>query len=348
MSTNRTERLLNLVIALSATRRWLAKEQIRHAVPQYEACESTEAFDRMFERDKEDLRELGVPLVTGSYEAWFDDEVGYRIDRDAYPLPLVELTPVELSVLALASRVWQQATLAGPAARALVKLKALGVGVDTERLAGLEPRVRAGEAAFEPLYAATRDGVPVGFGYRKPIRARPAQDGGTPAHAPPVEQRRVAPWALTNRGGWWYLVGRDLDRQAPRVFRLSRIQLPVRRIGSAGSVVVPEGIDPAAMVGRGRGESDSRTARLRLGPQRAMALRVRPDARETGADLLELPVGDVARFAEELAGYGPDVVVLDPPDLAEAVRERLRAVQARHTVAPGAGTGAPSQRSPRR
>ena len=116
MSARRTERLLNLVICLLATRRWLSKEQIRAAVPQYADCETVEAFDRMFERDKEDLRELGIPVVTGSDTQLFDDEVGYRIDRDAYALPPIELTAEELAVVGLASRVWQQASLAGPAA----------------------------------------------------------------------------------------------------------------------------------------------------------------------------------------------------------------------------------------
>src|SRR5437660_10111 len=136
---HRTERLLNLVICLLSTRSWLTKEQIRAAVPQYAECSTAEAFDRMFERDKEDLRELGVPLVTGSHSSWFEDETGYRIDRTTYALPDVEFTAEELAVLGLASRVWQQASLAGPAARALVKLKALGVDTDEESLVGVEP-----------------------------------------------------------------------------------------------------------------------------------------------------------------------------------------------------------------
>ncbi len=333
MSTNRTERLLNLVIALAATTRWLSKEQIRRAVPHYAACESTEAFDRMFERDKEDLRELGVPLVTGTVDSWFEDEIGYRIDREAYALPPVELTSAELSVLALASRVWQHATLAGPAARALLKLKALGAGVDEDLLAGLEPRVRSGEAAFGPLYAATRDGAPVGFDYRK-VGA-------------PTEARRVEPWGLTNRTGRWYLVGLDRGRGQPRVFRLSRIVGGIRRIGPAGSVLVPDGVDAGAMVGHPEGERDPRTARLLVEPGRAAALRLRigsPDPTGTdvtggagpdGPQVLELPVGDLERLAEELVGYAGDVVVLDPPDLAEAVQRRLRAVLHRHSATTG-------------
>ena len=118
MSAHKTERLLNLVICLLSTRQFLAKEQIRTAVPQYAECPSDEAFDRMFERDKEELRDMGVPLETGGNDAWFDDEVGYRVDRAAYALPEVSFTPDELAVLGLASRVWQQASLAAPASRA--------------------------------------------------------------------------------------------------------------------------------------------------------------------------------------------------------------------------------------
>src|SRR4051812_50216330 len=108
---HRTERLLNLVICLLSTRSWLTKEQIRAAVPQYDECTTTEAFDRMFERDKEDLRELGVPLVTGSHSSWFEDEQGDRIDRSAYALPGLGVTAEEPAVLGLGSRGWPQGGL---------------------------------------------------------------------------------------------------------------------------------------------------------------------------------------------------------------------------------------------
>ena len=189
MSSRRTERLLNLVICLLATRRWLTKEQIRLAVPQYADGDSAEAFDRMFERDKEDLRDLGVPVVTGTDEQWFDDETGYRIDRDTYALPPIELDAEELAVLGLASRVWQQASLAGPAAQALTKLTALGVETEESGPTGLEPRIRTAEPAFEPLYAATRDHQPVSFTYRK-------ADGD-------AALREVEPWAVISRSGRW-------------------------------------------------------------------------------------------------------------------------------------------------
>lgn len=353
MSAHRTERLLNLVICLLATRRWLTKEQIRRAVPQYAECETGEAFDRMFERDKEDLRELGVPLVTGAVDDVFEDEQGYRVDRDAYALPELELSATELAVLGLASRVWQQASLAGPAARAMVKLQALGVQTDEESLVGVEPRVRTAEPAFEPVYAATRDRAPVSFRYRKPRGE--------------ASLRHVQPWVVTSRGRHWYLVGHDQDRGAPRAFRLSRVEGAVRRIGPAGGYQVPDGVDVAALVGGTPDFSDRRTAVLRVRHGRGTALRLRvrdegsppdpepaggadagPDAEPpvaAGWDLVQVPVGEVEILAEEVAAHGPDIVVESPPDLRENVIRLLRGALTAQSPT-GAGDGSPEPTAP--
>ncbi|MFI7589107.1 helix-turn-helix transcriptional regulator [Spongisporangium articulatum] len=316
MSARRTERLLNLVICLLATRRWLTKEQIRAAVPQYADCESAEAFDRMFERDKEDLRELGIPVVTGASSSAFEDEVGYRIDREAYALPPVHLTREELAVVGLASRVWQQASLAGPAARALVKLTSMGVETEDVAPAGLEPRVRTAEPAFEPLYAATRDRQPVEFTYRKPSGE--------------ASLRHVQPWMVASRGGRWYLIGFDLDRDDSRVFRLSRVEGKVRRTGRPGSYTVPDehDLDPRLLLG-GQRAQDERTATVRVRVGHGAGLRRRAlgvrSAVADGWDEVDVRVGDVGSLADELAGYGPDVVALAPADVRDGVVRRLRA-----------------------
>jgi predicted DNA-binding transcriptional regulator YafY len=328
MSSRRTERLLNLVICLLATRKWLTKEQIRLAVPQYADCESAEAFDRMFERDKEDLRDLGVPVVTGTDARWFDDETGYRIDRDTYALPPIELDAEELAVVGLASRVWQQASLAGPAAQAMTKLTALGVETDEGGVAGLEPRIRTAEPAFASLYAATRDHQPVSFVYRKA-----SGEAAT---------REVEPWAVVSRSGRWYLVGRDRQRAAGRVFRLSRIESNVRPLGRPGRYVVPDDVDPQKMLGTLDPPQDDRIGRILVRPGRGVGLRRRalpplvtpsepgtPAGARAGAgttagwDEVRLLVGDAGGLAQELAGYGPDVVVLEPADVRDEVIRRL-------------------------
>jgi proteasome accessory factor B len=355
MSARRTERLLNLVICLLATRRWLTKEQIRQSVPQYQDCDTDEAFERMFERDKDDLRELGVPLITGATSSLFEDEVGYRIPPEKYELPPIDLTPEELAVLGLASRVWQQASLAGPAAQALVKLQALGVETDDDSLIGIEPRVRTAEPAFQPLYAATRDGAPVSFAYRKPspdpdpapgaqgVDGAPAADGA-PADG---QTRRLEPWRLVSRGGHWYVVGFDRDRGERRTFRLSRIVGAVRRIGAPGSFTVPDR-DPAGGrteevrgFERSLGRGDDRIATIRVREGRAWSLRRRAERIDPGADghpgaswdEVSVRVGDVDDLSEEIAWFGPDAVVLGPGDLRAAVIRRLRGVVRAHADA---------------
>jgi proteasome accessory factor B len=277
----------------------------------------------MFERDKEDLRELGVPLVTGSHSSWFEDEQGYRIDRGAYALPDLEFSAEELAVLGLASRVWQQASLAGPAARALVKLKALGVQTDEESLVGVEPRVRAAEPAFEPLYAATRDRTAVTFAYR-------SREGD-------ASRRRLEPWVLTSRGGHWYVVGHDRDRGARRSFRRSRIEGPEQRSGPAGGYEVPGDLEAAELVLPPPEPADGREALVRVRPSRAVLLRQRavpaPEAAAEGWDAVRVVVRDLRELAHELAGYGPDAVVLEPPDLRDEVVRVLSGALAAGTAA---------------
>jgi proteasome accessory factor B len=314
----KTERLLNLVIALLATRMPLSKARIRAAVPQYQGTASDEAFDRMFERDKDELRELGIPLVTAVIDPVFDDELGYRIDKREYALPEIAFEPDEVTALSLAARTWTRASLAGPAATGLRKLRAAGVTMDDSSLVGIEPVVRTTEEAFEPLRRAVRDRQVVTFGYQKPDA-----DSTT---------RRLQPWGLAQWHGRWYLTGYDLDRGAPRVFRVSRIDTSVRASGPVGAYDIPTDHDPRAMV---------ETTQVSTAPARPAALRVRsgsgnalrrragsaPQERD-GWTLVRVDFRDVDRLADEVAGYGPDVVVDAPDDLREAVVRRLRGAAA--------------------
>ena len=127
---------MNLVIALLGTRQYVTAARIRATVPGYEPDDGSdradEAFKRMFERDKAELREMGVPLETGRTSV-FDTEDGYRIARADYELPEITLTGEEAAAVGLALRLWQSAQLAGAAESALVKLRAAGVEVDLSR-----------------------------------------------------------------------------------------------------------------------------------------------------------------------------------------------------------------------
>ena len=159
MSRTRTERLVNLVICLLSTRRFLTAAQIAATVPGYEHDpedpKDHEAFQRKFERDKAELRELGVPLETGT-DSVFDQEPGYRIAPREYALPDIILEPDEAAAVGIAARLWQHAGLAAAASSGLAKLRAAGVEVDPQATLGVEPVV-AVDPAFAPLTNAARD-----------------------------------------------------------------------------------------------------------------------------------------------------------------------------------------------
>jgi proteasome accessory factor B len=311
MSKRKTERLLSLVVCLLSSQRYLTATQIRAAVPGYP--DSFDAFKRMFERDKEELRELGIPLDMGS-NGPLDEELGYRIPRQRYVLPDIRLEPDEAAVLALAARVWRRAELAGAAAGALLKLRAAGVEAEETGQPGIEPRL-TGEAAFGPLWEAVRDRRPVTFAYRAVGRSEP-------------QQRRLEPWGVVNRHGRWYVAGHDQVRDAVRVFRLGRIEGRVEFSGPRGSVSVPDGSDVRELVAEWDNQPAERhTAALKIRAGTGFGLRrwaTRERADSDGWDLVDVPFSDLSWFAEHIASFGADVVVSEPADLRDAVITRLK------------------------
>ncbi|WP_327377297.1 WYL domain-containing protein [Streptomyces sp. NBC_01216] len=315
MAIAKAERLMNLALCLLGTRRPLCKRELRGSIEAYMEAGTDDSFNRMFERDKDDLRELGLVIATVEN---LEGETGYLARRDSNRLPPVTLDAEEAAALGLAAKVWQQARLAGAASGALQKLRAAGMpeteGTDEVQHGALEPRIPVHEAAFEPLMLACRDRRPVVFDYRKATAARP-------------ETRQVEPWTLECWRGHWYLAGWDRDRGAERVFRLSRITGRVRSRVGAFTAPVPDVVTVRETVERWSGEIATRSARIRLRtgcgyPLRARARSVREG--DDGWDELEIPYGH--GLDAWLVEFGPDVVVLEPADLRADVMDRLRAV----------------------
>ena len=349
MSARRTERLLNLVICLLSTRRVLSAQQIREMVPGY-GPEDDEAFRRMFERDKEELRDLGIPLEVGSDSVW-EDEQGYRIAARDYELPDIALTADEAAAVGLAARLWAQAGLAEAATSALMKLRAAGIEADTSGLGELEPHVEASEPGVRPAA-------------RRPARRQGGQLRLPAGPAAPVTKRTLDAWGVVSWRGRWYVVGHDRDREAVRVFRLSRIVGRVRTIGPVTTTSARRTSTCAASwrprVRRAEPPSASATGRAatRRGDPAPAVGRARSTRAPTisGWDVATISYGDLQWLAQGVAGHADDVVALDPPELVSAVvagckaaagHERLRRPAAA-TARAGALPAGPPRRPGRR
>lgn len=311
----KSERLLNLLIMLLVQRHYVPKEKIRSIL--YPGM-GDEAFEKMFERDKEELRSLGVPIEVGSLDPLFD-EPGYRIRRDQFELPEVRLEPDEAAVVSLAAKVWEHARLAGATAEALRKLKASGQVLDESALNIAQPHLMAEEPSFDALWEATCDHVQVRFSYRRASGEESI--------------RNVQPWGVVRHSGRWYLVGWDVDRAEERVFRLSRVQGTVRRIGKPGGYQVPEGVDVRAATRRLAGARIERRLTLLVRVGSGHGLRRGAAATVTGVTgpdgLTDWDRVELVRSADpvaELLSYGADVVVLEPAEVRDEVRRRLTAL----------------------
>ena len=179
----------------------------------------------MFERDKAEIRDLGIPFETG-HNSLFDIEEGYRITRREYELPPIEFDAGESAAVGIAARLWQSATLGAPARSALIKLRAGGTDVDATGAPGAVPYIDASEPSLPAMLDAARHARAVRFDYVK---------SGSGA----AERRTVEPWGVLSWRRRWYVVGHDRDRGEARSFRLSRVVGDVDVFGEPAAIVRP-------------------------------------------------------------------------------------------------------------
>ena len=206
MSSAKTERLVNLTMALLASPRFLQKSEIFRKVAGYSGSQETK--ERMFERDKDDLRSLGIDIEVASHDPLFEDEPGYRIKPERFQLPIDEFTAEELAVLSAALGLWTNTGLNSVATSAI---RRLGNDYDNNAIYDEQSQLQIlTEEALVQLSRALAIRSTVTFQYRK--------SGETT-----LETRRINPLGLSAWHGAWYVVGEDLERKDIRVFRTSRI-----------------------------------------------------------------------------------------------------------------------------
>lgn len=313
-----SERVLNLLYALRTSRRGVSKSTIRDTVPGYEGL-STDAFNRKFERDKAVLRSININITS---TRWADAAGGgeayvYRITDDDYALAPIDFTPGELEVLRTASN-WLPPT--GPAARVLTKLRGLGIDLTTEH-----PKVHAGalnNTLIAQCLAATESKRPIRFTYRKA--------GGQ------LSMRNLFPYGVQVIGPRSYVIGYDLDREAIRSFRLSRVEGKIKHHPNfrAQAYDIPADFDPREHL---RTDNSVTEVVLKLRPgsgelirrQASSLLSGSVDPGNAGWDTVTLHVKIDKRFRAELLALGKSVEVCAPESLKdEHARARVQTIQA--------------------
>lgn len=315
MSAKRTERLLTLVMLLLSTRQGWTKEELFREIEQYEQAPTVAAREKLFDRDKATLREQGIPLEANTSDPLFDHDnasIRYRINAEDYRLPGMSFTAAESAALTIAAGMWKEASLGSAASRALRKLQGRGVDAESASPAPIDARIRTNEPFWDELWHATTGRRVIRFGYRA-------------ASTGEERERTVQPWGMGSRFGHWYLVGFDLDRQAERWFRLTRMTTPPAI--QTATYSVPPDFSMSASLATLSAEDLARRATVAVRTGTCHILRTRPGAHSTprseGWDTLEFSYADEAAAAREIASFGPNATALSPEPLVAEVRRRL-------------------------
>jgi len=308
------ERQMDLLGLFLELRRPVTFVEIRERIPDAYPQGKLDSAKRQFERDKDEMRELGIPIESVQTD---DGEDAYLVSRERYYLPEIEFTPEEAAALCLAGNSFGDDDAAQ---RALHKLLSRADSGVFTRLG--DPLV-VGGPDFAPerldvLAQAVADRRSVRFSYRTA-----AGVGG---------ERHVDPWALVHSSGHFYLVGEDRERGEIRAFRLSRFASGVVVTDEEASEP-PSDFDARAAVSSGPwGPDQSERIPVRMAFSEKVAwlatsgLEVEVEATEDDWTRVVLQGSLDDTFVSWVVSFGPDARVLEPAVVRDAVIERLQAV----------------------
>lgn len=311
--SRKIERLINLTIALLATKRFLTKNEIFRSVDGYEGSDETK--ERMFERDKDDLRKLGITIEVGGFDPVFEDEAGYRIKPEGYSLDLGQITGTEIALLSLAAEAWRGAALDDAAHSALTKLRSMGVESDLDAIPSIAPRLNTPPGDFQSITTAISERRTISFAYLSPTLRS--------------EDRTVAPFAIATRESHWYLAGIDLAKDALRTFRLDRIDGDVTINKSDDGYEIPAGFDVFTSLDS---QHDAHTATIDIRKGKAHLLRnTAITSIDKGEwDRVTVNYFDTQRFIDLILWHGDDALVIQPSELRGEIIAALEKIVNHH------------------
>lgn len=316
------DRLFSLILALVSSREGLTKSEILQTVRGYSDVfdfSVNTALDKMFERDKSELRSMGVIIDTLELaeEEGETHNIRYSISRQNYDLPdTVKFTPDELTLLNVAATAWREASLSADSRHALTKIKSLGISAN-DPLIGVAPHIRTNDVAFEVLEDALNNELILRFSYLKPGQSSP-------------QTRTASPLAIVNWRGEWYVLAHDVDADAQRTFLLRRIvsepqripQQTFPRIPSAYAQQLEQELEERSRVNKA-------TITVVPGSDAEVRLSSLADVSISGNELT-FGYSDLELLADELSTYGNDLSITAPEELKTAVARRFQAVLYAH------------------
>ena len=300
MSDRKTERLINLTLALLATKRYLKKSEILTNVQGYEG--SQDAKERMFERDKDDLRSLGIEIEVGDLDIFFEDEPGYRIPQKTYELNVPNLTGRELALLSVASNFWNDSILAPNAQSGIRKLQSLGIPASLDFEFRMKYRFENPSELLEEISKAILQKSRISFTY----------DSAS------LKTRHLEPYRIVFWNSYWYLIGMDIDRDAIRLFKLSRFQGSVEISKKKNEFNIPTDFDVSQHLPKQDVEIIRRAVvDIRKDSGALFRRRGKQTAEGVEFDTYEIDYENERAFLREILWHGENIRLVEPQALKE-------------------------------
>ena len=267
----------------------------------------------MFERDKDDLRSLGITIELGTFDPLFEDEAGYRIKPESYALQLQNLNSSQVALLSKASQLWREATFAAPAQSGLRKLKSIGIESDFDAIAGITLSPPSTPEQLPEIFEAISERRRINFEYLDE-ELQP-------------QLRSLEPYRLSHTGGHWYISGRDTGREDIRTFRLDRFASAVKFSSPANAYSFADKLElPIAPI------TEPSVAVLRIRKGRGVQLRQAGKliSEDSDWDIYEIPYFSESYLLRQVLWSGNDVELLSPDSLRNRIIESLEAVVKLH------------------
>ena len=301
MSSQKTERLINLTLALLASKRYLSKAEILRNIPGYEG--SPETKERMFERDKDDLRSLGIQIDVNNFDPLFEDEQGYLIKSDSFQFAENEFTKEELLLLTMAANLWHDSAVEIDPQNALLKIQSLSGPVENDMTTTPTLRITEDWQLLVSIFTAVQNKQILEFSYRG-------------------KKRQVNPYGLYSSNGFWYLIAFEIN--VIKSFKLVRIEGEVDLIGEKDAFEKPDNFNVGNFL-KEESNSVSLVSKLQVRKGAALSLRNKFTVKDLDSewDLMDIPYTNEQELLEMVLWHGTDLKLIEPAALRQLLVANL-------------------------